>query len=197
MLWGIDREMWITLLAGALGGIPAAVLAALVAMSVLKSSNRKQQELVVLQLKQARQEASEVRERAAVADTLASVMDLLPASMQSREAIHREVSRLRSGLVRWQLELGRGDMTDELHRWEPLLIRAGFNHFDELGKGDLGEAEKAFAILGNMIAALSATAINWQEADDLARADLVRKSAEQRVIGSEALAEMIGVRLGM
>lgn len=197
MCWGLDKEMWVTLLAGTIGGIPAALLAALVAMAVLKRSNRKQQELVELQLRKARQEASEVRERAAVADTVSSAMGLLTASMESREEVKREVSSLRSALVRWQLELGKGSLTRELDRWEPLLIRAAYNSLDEHGKGDSGKAEKALVILANMVAALSTIALDWQEADESARDDAVKKSADSRVMGSDALAEMIGVRVGV
>ena len=194
MFWGIDRDMWITLWAGAVGGIPAAVLAALVAMAVLRRSNRKQQELVELQLKQQRREAALVREKAAIADLISSAMGLVPASRESPEAIHRVMSVFRSAAVRWQLELGSGEMRRELHRWESLLFGAAFNHNTELKRGHWGDSDKAFQIINQLTSALSSVAMNWHELDESSLAGLIADSRKIRLSAARDLEEMTGVK---
>lgn len=193
--WGISEGVWVQLWSGTLGAVVSAGVAAWVAVSVLKRSNRTQQDLVVLQLREQRREASEVREKAAVADTIAAAMGLAPACRESRDAVHRETALLRSALVRWRLELGSSKLGAELQRWESTLLGAATNHWVELTKGEIGDSDKSFAILSNLTATIAAVGLNWQTADDPSRDRLLSVAQRAREAASTELREMTGLDL--
>ncbi|MCC9194217.1 hypothetical protein LOC59_11265 [Arthrobacter sp. zg-Y916] len=148
-----------------------------------------------LQLKAQRIEAGLVREKAAIADIIASATGLIPAARQSFESVNSEIASLRSAVVRWQLELGPTDMARELHKWESLLLGAATNHAVELQKGEWGEPEKSFGILNHMTSTLCSVALNWHNLAEFSREQVVRDSREARIWGAKELEGMTGVKL--
>lgn len=91
-------------LVGLIGGIPAALLAAWVANSVLKRSNRKQQKLVDQQLATQRTEVGEARRSVILADSLSAAANgLFRALVFLQERKHKPIAS-RSALS--QLRVG-------------------------------------------------------------------------------------------
>lgn len=192
MLWGIDRDVWISIWSGGLGAIPAAVISAVVAawvaVKVLSRSNEHQQklaseaiaqqkELGERQLDEQRAEAARSREHAAVADVLTSVESLHVVNRSSLEAVSAQVSIFLAAMARWRVEMGKSPMEGELREWSVLLIGAvgGRVAAEELGDE---EKEDAGEHMTDVAAELINVALQWPSA-----------SAETRVLMQKRLAE--------
>lgn len=167
MFWGIDRDAWISIWAGALGAIPAAVIssavAALVAVLVLTHSNASQRALAQRQLAEQRAEGARSREHAAVADVLASVESLIVVSRSSPEAVPAQVSIFLAAIARWRVEMGKSPMERELREWSLVLIGAVGERVAAAGLGD-AEREDAGEHITDVAAEIINVALQWPSA---------------------------------
>lgn len=110
-LWGIDEGVWIQLWSGVLGAGVSAGVAALVAIFVLRRSNKHQQLLIEQQL--ATQRASEVRsrEKSAMAEILSSTHGFLRAMNEGNDAIAFQSAEFMTNVFRWSLEAADGQQS--------------------------------------------------------------------------------------
>lgn len=132
MLWGIDRDAWISIWAGALGAIPAAVLAAAVAawvaVSVLNRSNRHQQGLVEKQVSEQRRLAVVEREMSAMAELLASASKFTYLPYDATQAeVMEQIAGFRAAAYRWALETREMKFLGELERSSQILAVGSLN----------------------------------------------------------------------
>lgn len=192
MFLGIDRDAWISIWAGGLGAIPAAVIsaavAAWVAVKVLNRSNKHQQKLAAeaiahqkelgeRQLEEQRAEAARSREHAAVADVLTSVESLHFVNRSSLEAVSAQVSIFMAAIARWRVEMGKSPMERELREWSVLLIGAVGERTAAEELGD-EEREGTREHMTDVAAELINVALQWPSA-----------SAETRVLMQKHLTE--------
>lgn len=126
MLWGLDRDAWISIWSGTLGAIPAAVLAAgaaaWVAVMVLSRSNKHQQDLVEQQLSAQRTSVALEREMSAMAEVLAaaSKFTYLPYDASRADAME-QIAGFRAAVYRWALETQEMKFLGELERSSQIL----------------------------------------------------------------------------
>ena len=184
MLWGIDRDAWISVWAGALGAIPAAVIsagvAAWVAVTVLNRSNMHQQRLAQDQLAEQRAEAARERERAALAEVIFAAESLFLAANDSAERIRELIPVLQSAMARWRIEEGHAPMQSELMGWSSLLVDAADGRLNAKASGSPEEEEAARERLTDVAAEIVVVALIWPDSDAAERQKLRERMNKAR-----------------
>lgn len=165
-LWGIEEDVWVQLWSGAIGAIPAALLAAWVAVSVLRRSNRYQQELVERQLAVQRQEAALSREKAATADVVAVANGFLSVLDEGPDAVQRQALAFRAACFRWQIEIEDLDLILDLVLWANVLADAANGHLiEKVTPGSTIENEWRKALTAS-ISSIFAFSLGWYRLPD-------------------------------
>lgn len=123
---GIDEEVWVQLWSGTLGAVVSAAVAAWVAVAVLKRSNRKQQELVELQLQKQGLQAEQARRNAVLADLLTAANGFMTAAKVSPEAVEEQRLIFETHTYRWELEGRASDNRMEFFKWSAVLYGPAF-----------------------------------------------------------------------
>lgn len=176
MFMGLDRDVWISMWAGSLGAIPAAVIsafvAARVAVTVLNRSTVHQQRLASEQLAEQRGEASRTRERAALADVIFAVEAVLMAAVNSPGGIDDRIAVVQSAMARWRIEVGLSPMQSEIMNWSVLLVVATEDCIKQKRRGGTEEAEAAVSRLREVAAQITVVALAWPDSDADERKDL-------------------------
>lgn len=152
MFWGIDRPEWIQLWDGVFGAFVAAVVGGLVALFVVRLTNRHQSRLAV-----------EAREKAAIADLLASSNRFITEYSQGYKAIEHLVPPMEAAAVRWRMELDDERLADELSKWPHHLAGLAWTLCNiEESHGVNG---KAYSDLSTAIDQLRTTGMMWHKLD--------------------------------
>lgn len=110
-LWGIKEDVWVQLWSGTVGAMVSAGVAALVAIFVLRRSNKHQQLLIEQQI--ATQRAAEVRsrEKSAMAEILSATHGFLRAMNEGEDAIAFQSAEFMTNVFRWSLEAADGNQS--------------------------------------------------------------------------------------
>lgn len=145
---------------GTFGSLAAAIIGGLVALGVVRLTNRHQSRL-----------ASEARERAAIGDLVANAQRLVTEFTGGRLAIEHLLQGMLSATVRWQMETSSRDLMGEIDLWPHHLSTHALNAYEMERHGQDNRA--AWDPLVEGVVALRGVALSWPEA---------KKSARQRAI---------------
>ncbi|MGW9707809.1 hypothetical protein [Arthrobacter koreensis] len=136
---------------------------------VLSRSNRHQLKLAKAAAKEQRDEAARSREQAALAEVLIATEGLMTVvKRNSPEGVQEYWPVLTAAMARWRVELGSGDMEQEIKNWPLFLRTTAF-------KGVSGKATNStewsaeFWKLGTGIRLLSSVVLAWPEASQAGR----------------------------
>ncbi|WP_341394049.1 hypothetical protein [Arthrobacter sp. G119Y2] len=106
-LWGITEGVWVQLWSGTAGALVSAGVAALVAVVVLRRSNRHQQALVEEQLEVQRNESALAREKAAMTDLIGITNKFISYGVGTDPDLIRGTTvSFTAASFRWALETG-------------------------------------------------------------------------------------------
>lgn len=155
-----------------------------------------QRELSEQQLAEQRGEAGRVRERAAIAEVVIANEGFAKASEGSFAEVRSQLAIMQSAAALWRIELGNGDMQEELLLWPHLLFVAAGNRSIARKKGDADEENAAWSILNDAIASFSPILIAWSGVDETARYMLRLRLREERKKLGEAIEEFAPGAMG-
>jgi hypothetical protein len=202
---GIDEGVWVQLWSGTIGAIVSAGVAAWVAVGVLRRSNRKQQELVELQLKEQRKEAEQARRSAVLADLLAAATGFMGASKVDPDAVVTQRFLFQTHAYRWELEGRDSTYRMEIFKWGTVLyvpafalskigsapeeLRSKWTTFLEevetdfsagcIGMGFVSDANRSM-MLGIMQEQRGALLAKWEAIMDSAEAEIASRVRKQK-----------------
>lgn len=146
---------WGMLWSGAIGSFTAAVIGGLVALLVVRLTNKNQARL-----------AAEAREKAAIADFVAAADRLITEYEQGRQAIESLLHAMIAASVRWQLELKDRKMSSLLVDLPHRLANRAMDAYTTKERHDSPEFDK----LLNAVVDVRFIALGWQDADPKERA---------------------------
>lgn len=142
MLWGLDRDAWISIWAGTLGAVPAAVIsaavAAWVAVTVLNRSNTHQrslaaegvahqEELAAQQLAEQRTEAGRVRAKDVMANLLGAANGFGLAAEKGPDVVDAQLQLFKTSAYRWEFEASDPEHLMELWKWGNVLWKPSWH----------------------------------------------------------------------
>ena len=155
---------------GVIGSLFAAVMGGLVALVVVRLTNRNQSRL-----------AAEAREKAAIAELVVTADLLFPLRDDVRPANDVQLRRMESATVRWLLELEHPGLLEELTEWPLHLARLAI----EMQRERDGTYEQfvAFDTLSEAVDALRSLALNWHKSNEKHREQLVTQLKAARIEG--------------
>lgn len=158
---GDGTEIWAVLWSGAVGSFIAAVLGGLVALAVVRLTNRHQSRL-----------AAESREKAAISELVAAASWLLPALDEEQPNRPSILRVLEAAVVRWTLELEHVDMRSELQVWPHHLVMLA----TRLDNAEAASADQfqAFIELSDAVQEIRRAALCWHRTDRAGREELVK-----------------------
>ena len=123
-----------------------------------------QRSLAESQLEEQRRDAFLRRERDSIASLIIAAQEFGEATHVSISAVQSQHRVLRSSLIRWQIDLGRGGLGDELHRWSSTMLRAGTTVWIDEDEAPVGVVPRSRRLLNEAIAVLCTAGSEWQRA---------------------------------
>lgn len=162
MFWGIDRPEWVQLWSGTVGAFLAALIGGLVALAVVRLTNRSQARL-----------AAEAREKAAIADLVAGSDRFLTEYRAGFTSIEPLAHLVEAAGVRWRMELSHEGMKAEIFRWPAILRNRARRAYEASSEGNSNTVE--YEALLDAVAELRFAVMDWPSIDDKERDRMVRK----------------------
>ncbi|MCC3276410.1 hypothetical protein LJ753_11065 [Arthrobacter sp. zg-Y20] len=205
MFMGIDRDAWISLWAGALGAVPAAVMsaavAAWVAVTVLNRSNahqrliaadaateqarlskmqlEEQKRLSEAQLAEQRDEAERVRRNQVMADLLGSANGFGVAAAVSPDAVDAQRVQFATHTYRWEMEIDDRNSNLELLAWANILWKPA-RYLAQLNEAPAETRSAWTRFLGEVETAFTSSGIVLSSADSPGRTEFLGFMKETR-----------------
>ncbi|MCQ1951594.1 hypothetical protein NNX28_16880 [Arthrobacter sp. zg-Y859] len=156
---------------GAIGSLVAALIGGLVALGVVRLTNKNQARL-----------AGEAREKAAIADFIASADGFLTEYSEGRRAIESLLQQTMAASVRWQLELSDEDMASELILWPHHLVNLAVKASE--AEADGGDPADEYEALLQAVMEVRFAALEWHKANQGQRNEYRRRLEAGRTAGS-------------
>lgn len=170
MFWGMSEPWWLALWGGVIGSFVAAILGGLVALIVVRLTNRHQSRI-----------AATGREHAAAADMTASCSAIVKLYDQGPHAIRDFVLQVEAAAFRWAMEGTHSGLAKEIHFWPNHVGFRGLELAQAREHSDETEANKAFDRLASSVAMLETVVLQWPTADRRARDGLVEQLRQERL----------------
>lgn len=166
-LW-VSCSTWVAVWNGAIGAFVAAVIGGLVALGVVRLTNRHQSRL-----------AMEQREKAAIADLCAEADSLVRRYSGGVSEITTLMTRATAASDRWRMETDHPGLASEIARWPQFVSTLALDaYLSDTGEGPAEEWAE-FRRLAESVATLRGLLLEWPRAKhaerDLKVAELKRK----------------------
>lgn len=110
MLWGLDSETWLRLWGGAIGSLVSATVGGLVALLVVRLTNRNQTRL-----------ALEAREKAAMSEVEAAATQMALEFESGRDVLMPLMYQMLAAASRWRIESAHPGLGNEISAWPAFM----------------------------------------------------------------------------